>query len=83
MILLFIYIVSAVITMFIASAVIFLYTKDFTEGLQYIGAAISAGVFCFVTIPFVIIVGGAWLISNKIKSNMKKLETKNEFTTNN
>lgn len=83
MILLSIYIASAVITMFIASAVIFVYTKDFAEGLQYIGAAISAGVFCFVTIPFVIIVGGAWLISNKIKSNMRKMGIKIEHKTNN
>lgn len=83
MILLSIYIISAIITMCIASTVIFIYTKDFAEGLQYIGAAISAGIFCFVTIPFVIIVGSAWLISNKIKSNMKKLETKNEFNANN
>jgi hypothetical protein len=67
------YVIAAIITMFIASTVIFIYAKDWTEGLQYMGAALTAGIFCFVTIPFVIIVGGAWLVSRRIKSNMRKL----------
>jgi hypothetical protein len=67
------YVIAAIITMFIASTVIFIYTKNWVEGLQYMGAALAAGIFCFVTIPLVIIVGGAWLMSNRIKSNMRKL----------
>jgi hypothetical protein len=67
------YVITAIITMFIASTVIFIYTKDWVKGLQYMGAALTAGVFCFVTIPFVIIVGSAWLMSKRIKSNMRKL----------
>jgi hypothetical protein len=67
------YVITAIITMFIASTIIFVYAKDWTEGLQYMGAALAAGIFCFVTIPFVIIVGGAWLVSKRIKSNMRKL----------
>jgi hypothetical protein len=59
--------------MFIASTVIFIYTKNWADGLQYMGAALAAGIFCFVTIPFVIIVGSAWLMSKRIKSNMRKL----------
>lgn len=73
MIMLTVYIIAAIITMFIASTVIFIYAKDFADGLQYTGAALTAGVFCFVTIPFVIIVGSAWLMSKRIKSNMRKL----------
>jgi hypothetical protein len=68
-----VYIISAVITMIVTSTVIFIYTKDFADGLQYIGGALTAGVFCFFTIPFVIIVGSAWLMSKRIKSNMRKL----------
>ena len=68
-----VYIISAVITTIVASTLIFIYTKDFADGLQYMGAALTAGVFCFFTIPFVIIVGSAWLMSKRIKSNMRKL----------
>ena len=67
------YAITAIITMFIASTVIFVYTKNWTEGLRYMGAALAAGIFCFVTIPFVVVVGGAWLMSKRIKSNMRKL----------
>lgn len=72
MILLSIYIVFAVITTFIASTLIFIFTKDWLEGLQLMGAAFAAGVFCFITVPVVIIVGSAWLLSKLIRTNMKK-----------
>lgn len=72
-ILLIVYIISAVITMFIASTLIFIFTKDWLEGLQFMGAAFAAGVFCFITIPVVIIVGSAWLLSNRIRTNMRKM----------
>jgi hypothetical protein len=73
MTMLIVYIISAVITTFIASTLIFIFTKDWLEGLQLMGAAFAAGVFCFITVPVVIIVGSAWLLSNRIRTNTRKM----------
>lgn len=73
MTMLIVYIISAVITTFIASTLIFIFTKNWLEGLQLMGAAFAAGFFCFITVPVVIIVGSALLLSNRIRTNMRKM----------
>ena len=79
------YIIMACITMFISSVFVFVYTKKskfmYEENLVFgLFAAFLASMVWFVTIPAIIVIGSAYLVSKLFTLDWK---SKNESNKNN